>query len=59
MFRKPWRHPMPHDMGLRVPVQQKHRRAASPMTQVDDGLGGLDSAMREVLEHPAVILQFS
>jgi hypothetical protein len=28
------------------------------VTQVDDGLGGFDSAMREILEHPAVILQF-
>ena len=42
---------MPHGMRLGMTVQQQQRRAASPMPQIDDGVGGGDLAMREVLEH--------
>src|SRR4051794_11144310 len=49
------RHLVPHGMRLRMSMQQKDGRSASAMTKIDDGAGGFDLAMREILEHAAVV----
>ncbi len=44
---------VPHEMGLRDPVQQQERRAAAAVPDVDRRLAGIDRREREPFEHRA------
>jgi hypothetical protein len=44
-------HPVPHDVGLRIAVQQQHRRPAAAAAQVDHRLPRVDVLGLEAREH--------
>jgi hypothetical protein len=56
-FGEPGRHLVPHDMRLRIAVQQQHRRAFAADAQMDPRPARRDVARLEPFEHPASLAQ--
>jgi hypothetical protein len=51
MPRQAWSDVMPHDVGLRVPVEKKNGRTASARADADPRFRSIDEAAGETVEH--------